>query len=298
MQQLFFYIAAGSVLCGIAAAGIIAADLRRRPQPMAVMNTVWVLTALWASVFALAAYYAFGRAKGHDMPSEGEMCRTDEMTPGDHEMRHLHNRHPEAKASDSAGMRMDDMPGMKVDSMKGMDMGDGAGMKMDGMPEMKMDEMPGMQMPARPKWQSVVLSTLHCGAGCTLADLIGEWFLYFIPVVIGGSLVAGSWVVDYLLALVIGIGFQYAAIRSMEPSRPKGEIVVRAAKADFLSLTAWQVGMYAWMALVIFGLNAGEIPSRTGFTFWFMMQVAMGCGFIVALPMNVFLIRMGIKKGM
>ena len=37
----------------------------------------------------------------------------------------------------------------------------------------------------RPKWQSVVLSTLHCGAGCTLADLIGESFLYFVPVAIG-----------------------------------------------------------------------------------------------------------------
>ena len=56
----------------------------------------------------------------------------------------------------------------------------------------------------RPKWQSVVLSTLHCGAGCTLADLIGESFLYFVPVAIGGSAVVGGWALDYALALCIG----------------------------------------------------------------------------------------------
>ena len=57
----------------------------------------------------------------------------------------------------------------------------------------------------RPKWQSVVLSTLHCGAGCTLADLIGESFLYFVPVAIGGSAIVGGWALDYALALCIGV---------------------------------------------------------------------------------------------
>ena len=153
-------------------------------------------------------------------------------------------------------------------------------------------------MPPRSRWQSVVLSTLHCGAGCTLADLVGEWFLYFVPVAIGGSLIAGSWVIDYILALGFGIGFQYAAIRGMEPKAPRGEIVRRAAKADILSLTAWQAGMYGWMAVVIFAFNDGSALPRTSFQFWFMMQVAMACGFLVALPVNIGLIRAGIKKGM
>lgn len=149
----------------------------------------------------------------------------------------------------------------------------------------------------RPRWQSAVLSTLHCGAGCTLADLTGEWFLYFVPVAVGGSLLAGTWITDYLLALVFGIGFQYAAIRGMERI-PRGEAVVRAAKADFLSLTAWQAGMYGWMAVAIFVLGDGAAISRTTFRFWFMMQIAMCCGFLVSLPVNVLLIRKGIKKGM
>ena len=184
-----------------------------------------------------------------------------------------------------------DMPGMT----NGTKMSGTAGPRgMEGMDGMS--DMPGMK--GRPRWQSVVLSTLHCGAGCTLADIVGEWFLFFVPVAIGGSILAGTWVVDYLLALAFGIGFQYAAIRGMERTLPRGEAIRRAAKADILSLTAWQAGMYGWMAVAIFALNGGEAMPRTSFVFWFSMQVAMACGFLVALPVNILLIRAGIKKGM
>lgn len=186
--------------------------------------------------------------------------------------------------------------------MAGMNMKATGNMDGNGMKDMTgMDNTTGMadmDMPRRPGWQSVVLSTLHCGAGCTLADIVGEWLLYFVPVAIGGSLLAGTWIVDYLLALVFGIGFQYAAIRGMERSLPRGEAVRRAAKADVLSLTAWQAGMYGWMAVAIFALNGGIPLPRTSFAFWFMMQVAMACGFLVALPVNKLLIRAGIKRGM
>ncbi|RGF03869.1 DUF4396 domain-containing protein [Alistipes sp. AM16-43] len=184
-----------------------------------------------------------------------------------------------------------DMPGMT----NGTKMSGTAGPRgMEGMDGMS--DMPGMK--GRPRWQPVVLSTLHCGAGCTLADIVGEWFLFFVPVAIGGSILAGTWVVDYLLALAFGIGFQYAAIRGMERTLPRGEAIRRAAKADILSLTAWQAGMYGWMAVAIFALNGGEAMPRTSFVFWFTMQVAMACGFLVALPVNILLIRAGIKKGM
>ena len=204
---------------------------------------------------------------------------------------------------------MSDMPGMKgaadkADTANGADMpGMADGTKMSGTAGPRgmegmdgMSDMPGMK--GRPRWQSVVLSTLHCGAGCTLADIVGEWFLFFVPVAIGGSILAGTWVVDYLLALAFGIGFQYAAIRGMERTLPRGEAIRRAAKADILSLTAWQAGMYGWMAVAIFALNGGEAMPRTSFVFWFSMQVAMACGFLVALPVNILLIRAGIKKGM
>ncbi len=401
MQQ-FYYLAVLFVAGGIGSALIVAADLRTRRQPMRIMESVWVLTALWASFFGLWAYYALGRAARH-MPVQNngtgkqkDSAKISEPAKGggigetgnerqvDSAGQKVGNEKPgtdgrggglgpEAangkpgtdgrkdmsvagtdlwKVSEPEramnmpepgmhGMQMEngtttgadgaeDMPGMKGTALKaGMadeagipDMASGASMPgmadgtdmpgmtngtkmsgtagprgMEGMDGMDgMSDMPGMK--GRPRWQSVVLSTLHCGAGCTLADIIGEWFLFFVPVAIGGSILAGTWVVDYLLALAFGIGFQYAAIRGMERTLPRGEAIRRAAKADILSLTAWQAGMYGWMAVAIFALNGGEAMPRTSFVFWFSMQVAMACGFLVALPVNILLIRAGIKKGM
>lgn len=386
MQQ-FYYLAVLFVAGGIGSALIVAADLRTRRQPMRIMESVWVLTALWASFFGLWAYYALGRAARH-MPVQNngtgkqkDSAKISEPAKGggigetgnERQVGSAGQKEANGKPGTDGrkdmsvagtdlwkvseperamnmpepgmhGMQMEngtttgadgaeDMPGMKGTALKaGMadeagipDMASGASMPgmadgtdmpgmtngtkmsgtagprgmegMDGMDGMDgMSDMPGMK--GRPRWQSVVLSTLHCGAGCTLADIVGEWFLFFVPVAIGGSILAGTWVVDYLLALAFGIGFQYAAIRGMERTLPRGEAIRRAAKADILSLTAWQAGMYGWMAVAIFALNGGEAMPRTSFVFWFSMQVAMACGFLVALPVNILLIRAGIKKGM
>lgn len=169
-----------------------------------------------------------------------------------------------------------------------------------GNPQMnvQMSSMEGMSMtPARPLWQRVLLSTLHCGAGCTLADIAGKWFTYFVPVSAFGSYLAGQWILDYVLALIFGAGFQYAAIRPME-SLSVFQTAIKALKIDFMSLTAWQIGMYGFMAVVIFGFGGGAAPSKTGWEFWFMMQLAMFCGFAVSYPVNGFLVKYGIKKAM
>ncbi len=77
---------------------------------------------------------------------------------------------------------------------------------------------------------------------------------------------------------------------------PPGPGLWAALKADTLSLTSWQVGMYGWMALVVF-LWWGEIPKTEPF-FWFMMQLAMAVGFLTAYPVNWWLLRRGIKERM
>lgn len=291
MQQLS-YLAEIFVVGGIASAVIIAADLRSCKQPMRIMNSVWILTGLWASVIGLWAYFTFGRPRSCDLEEQagGRKAGTGVATEAvagtatgtEAATGTMENTRDMASAGNTQNMG----------NMGHLENTQGAGSMGN------MESMPAMQMPARPKWESVVLSTLHCGAGCTLADLIGEWFMYFVPIAIGGSMLAGMWVVDYLLALVFGIGFQYAAIRGMERTLPRGTAIRRAAKADILSLSAWQAGMYGWMAIVIFVLNDGMSLPRTSFAFWFMMQIAMACGFLVSLPVNVLLIKAGIKKGM
>ena len=148
-----------------------------------------------------------------------------------------------------------------------------------------------MMMPKKHKWQGVALSTLHCGAGCTLADIIGE----SITSGLGLSLTIG-WSLDYILALIIGVYFQYTAIQQMGKVKPKIAIN-RALKSDVLSLTAWQVGMYGFMAIYLAYFATGEID-RTSSEFWFAMQLAMMAGFIFSYPMNILLIKIGLKHSM
>ncbi len=149
--------------------------------------------------------------------------------------------------------------------------------------------------PQRAFWQKIVAAAFHCGAGCSLADLVGPFLFLQLPFVVFGSKVFGEWTLDYLLALLIGVAFQYAALAPMM-GRHGPHVWWRALKVDFVSLTAWQVGMYGWMALVIF-VWIGELHPKE-IEFWFMMQIAMACGFLTAYPMNWWLVKAGIKEAM
>ena len=77
-----------------------------------------------------------------------------------------------------------------------------------------------------------------------------------------------------------------------------GNAFGQAIKADFFSLSSWQVGMYVWMSIVFFAIFKGLEYQKDTWTFWFMMQVAMLIGFFFAYPTNALLIKLGIKKGM
>jgi len=148
----------------------------------------------------------------------------------------------------------------------------------------------------RPFRQAVAIGATHCGAGCTLGDLAAEWFLLLVPVSLFGHRIFGGWLVDYAAAYLIGIAFQYFSIKPMRGLSP-GAGLVAAIKADTLSLTAWQVGMYGWMAVAVFAIFGREL-SQTDPVFWSMMQIAMLFGFATAYPVNWWLIRAGIKERM
>jgi hypothetical protein len=148
----------------------------------------------------------------------------------------------------------------------------------------------------KPFWQMVALGASHCGAGCALADIVAEWGLVLFPVTLFGMKIFGAWTVDYFVALAFGIVFQYFTIAPMR-GLSLGDGLIAAAKADFLSLTAWQVGMYGWMAIATFLIFGHELE-KTGPVFWFMMQIAMLAGFLTAYPVNWWLLRAGIKEKM
>ena len=105
-----------------------------------------------------------------------------------------------------------------------------------------------------------------------------------------------AWAIDFVVAFALGIVFQYFTIA---PMRGLGlaDGIKAAVKADTLSLTSWQVGMYGWMAIVTFLIFGRELD-KTGPVFWFMMQIAMLIGFLTAFPVNWWLIRAGLKERM
>lgn len=144
-------------------------------------------------------------------------------------------------------------------------------------------------------WEAVWVGVTHCGAGCTLGDLIAEWAIFIIGVRIAGQHYWPEILLDYALAYILGIVFQYYSIAPMRGiSGFKG--IWAAIKADTLSLTAFEVGLFAWMAFMMFGIFPHlEVDSPA---YWFMMQIGMCIGFATSFPMNWWLIKKGIKEQM
>lgn len=215
---------------GVVIAAGISTDEMRHPQPMAIMNLVWLLCALFGTIFVLAGYLAYGRPHGHGK----------------------HHTTPFAA--------------------------------------------------------TVGVGAAHCGAGCTLGDIVAEWLAYLAPgvaIAFGWqSLFADKlfavWILDFIVAFGFGIAFQYYAIVPMRKLAPRAGLIA-ALKADALSLMAWQTGMYAFMAFAQFYLFRRLLGARLQVAspeFWFMMQIAMICGFLTSYPVNWWLIRTGIKEAM
>jgi hypothetical protein len=150
--------------------------------------------------------------------------------------------------------------------------------------------------PRQPWWATVGVGVSHCGAGCTIGDIVAEFAIFGLGATIAGMMLLAAYVADYILALALGIVFQYFAIAPMRGLGVR-EGLVEAAKADVLSLTAFEVGLFGWMAiyhLAIFG-DAARPDSAA---YWFLMQIGMALGFLTAVPVNVWLIRRGVKEAM
>ncbi len=227
-----------------------------RYQAMPIMNLVWPITALYMGPVGVLAYWRYARVKKPKrMAPKAPKGGGGEMSCG-------------------AGM---DMSGDDAD-VGGMDMG-------------------GMDADAKPQhitFKSVFVSATHCGAGCSVADLLAETLIFLLGITIFGAAIWAGFIIDYFVALGFGIVFQYYNIKPMRPDLTPGEGIREAVKADFLSLTSFQVGMYAWMLAVWFVFDGSILANNP--IFWWMMQIAMCFGIVTNFPVNYLLIRWGIKK--
>jgi hypothetical protein len=166
----------------------------------------------------------------------------------------------------------------------------------------------GSNTPSAPFPSAVLKGSSHCGAGCTLGDLIAEWVAYAFPgvaVLFGWHTLFDNktfavWILDFVLAFILGVGFQYFTIKPMRHLSVRAGLMA-ALKADIASISAWQVGMYVLMAAIQFGwfrTTFGGLASVASPEFWFAMQIAMLGGFATSYPVNWLLIRAGWKEEM
>lgn len=159
----------------------------------------------------------------------------------------------------------------------------------------------GMQQQQKsgpPSAAQVAIGTSHCGAGCMLADVLTEFSIAAAGLVILGSVLWTEYIFDFMAAWALGIIFQYFAIRPMRQDLSRGAAIAAAIKADTLSILAFQVGMYAWMALVYFVFFPHPHLTAFDVRYWLMMQVGMVLGFATSFPMNRLLLAIGWKETM
>jgi hypothetical protein len=253
-------------------AAIIAYDVafNHRRQPMGVMNFVFPITALYFGPLALALYWRWGRAAAPVATAPMSMSRAvvsrdAAASAGGMQMRGGQNAHHEmARAAGPGGAEQPAPP----------------------------DER------ARPWWVTMAIEVSHCGSGCVLGDVISEFAIFWLGLTIAGLTLGAEYVGDYTLALAFGIIFQYFAIAPMRGLRLKDGLVA-AAKADSISLTAFEVGLFGWMAIMAFVLFPAPhrlMPSSAAF--WLLMQIGMIIGYFSSWPANVWLVKRGIKVPM
>jgi Domain of unknown function (DUF4396) len=144
-------------------------------------------------------------------------------------------------------------------------------------------------------WQTTFVGTTHCGSGCTLGDVIAEFAVFFTGFTIVANAFVSGLILDFIAAYLLGIVFQYFAIAPMRGTWGR-DAIWAAVKADTFSLIAFEIGLFAWMAIFQFFLLPGIRPDAPAY--WFMMQIGMVLGFITSYPVNWWLIKTGVKSEM
>jgi hypothetical protein len=147
----------------------------------------------------------------------------------------------------------------------------------------------------KPFWQQVWTGVTHCGAGCTLGDVIAEWSVFLGGLTLLSSPLLTDYLFDFCAAYALGIIFQYFSIAPMRSI--SGWPAIKAAlKADTISLIAFEVGLFAFMYWMDRHFQPHLKPTQP--EYWFLMQVGMIIGFFTAFPANWWLIRKGWKEAM
>ena len=137
----------------------------------------------------------------------------------------------------------------------------------------------------------------HCGAGCTLGDVGGEWIVFATGWTIAGATLWPEMILDFPLAWTLGVLFQYFTIVPMREDLGKLKGLWVSIRADTLSIVSFQIGLFGWMILSAKAIWQPPLHIDTA-AHWWMMQIGMILGYFTSWPVNRWLIRKGWKEKM
>jgi hypothetical protein len=141
------------------------------------------------------------------------------------------------------------------------------------------------------RWRQVLGSTMHCVAGDGVGILVG-------------AAVASYWTLSHPIGIVLeyslGFGFGWTIFQALFMREMAGGSYRRSLAntflPEFLSMNLVMTGM---MPIASLGRYlVGEKLSPLAPAFWFVMSMALLAGFVVAYPMNWWLVAKGLKHGM
>ena len=136
------------------------------------------------------------------------------------------------------------------------------------------------------EWRRAARSVAHCYSGCGLGEIVGL------------TLAVGVLAAPTMAVALITFGFAYAAgfALTVGPLMQEGTGFGQAARDALYSETPSITIMEIVAIGVDLTLAGGAGPTQV--LFWSSMIVSLSCGLIAAYPVNVILIRLGIKAGM
>lgn len=140
------------------------------------------------------------------------------------------------------------------------------------------------------RWRQVLGSTMHCVAGDGIGIIVGA---------VIGTLIALPVFAEVGLEYVLGFAFGWTIFQALfmrGMARSYGEALRNTFLSELLSMNCLMGGMIPVMVLAFAGNPAAHDPTRP--LFWFHMSLSLMVGFVIAYPMNWWLVANHLKHGM
>lgn len=141
------------------------------------------------------------------------------------------------------------------------------------------------------RWRQVLGSTMHCVAGDGVGILAGAAI---------ASMLQLPDVLDVALEYVLGFGFGWTIFQALFMRSEAGGSYKAALRNTFfpelLSMNVLMSGMVPTMLLAM--KYVPDAHDLFGPPFWFVMSMALVVGFIIAYPINWWLVSRHLKHGM